>query len=420
MKKSLRRFIYILISLFIFLLALIFVSKALMRDETYNKYETFKQSNTDYDVLFLGSSHVLNAIFPMQLWNDYGITSYNLAWHGMSVVPNYWILQTSVSYHKPKIAVLDILGINNSSKGVSRGYFHGFYDNFPITKTKISAINDLFPSTKERMEFLIPFTFYHNNWYGKNPLSKIKQGIKRELRLYSPHVTKGADLRIGVKKNETFNMSVNKYEGKESAGIEYAKKFIEYCRNNEIEPVFVFIPYSEQGNLYEWRDALISILEEEKVLFIDLTDGVVDFDIDQFDQNSHVNPSGARKVTDAIGKALVHNYLLENHKDDKKFASWNDDYEKYKDFLFSKIEEQSDFKNLLMMLNNSEVYAKMSTKSNVSFNETERKLIFGNWSKIDFAKNDDLDCDVQVEVFSEENNSLICERKYNIDKVAVQ
>ena len=73
-----------------------------------------------------------------------------------------------------------------------------------------------------------------------------------------------------------------------------------------------------------------------------------------------------------------------------------------------------------MMLNNSEVYAKMSTKSNVSFNETERKLIFGNWSKIDFAKNDDLDCDVQVEVFSEENNSLICERKYNIDKVAVQ
>ena len=180
MKKSLRRFIYILISLFIFLLALIFVSKALMRDETYNKYETFKQSNTDYDVLFLGSSHVLNAIFPMQLWNDYGITSYNLAWHGMSVVPNYWILQTSVSYHKPKIAVLDILGINNSSKGVSRGYFHGFYDNFPITKTKISAINDLFPSTKERMEFLIPFTFYHNNWYGKNPLSKIKQGIKRD------------------------------------------------------------------------------------------------------------------------------------------------------------------------------------------------------------------------------------------------
>ena len=420
MKKSFRRFIYILISLFVFLLALIFVSKALMRDETYNKYETFKQSNTDYDVLFLGSSHVLNAIFPMQLWNDYGITTYNLAWHSMSVVPNYWILQTSSSYHKPKIAVLDILGINNSSKGVSKEYFHGFYDNFPITKTKISAVNDLFPSAKEQMEFLIPFTFYHNNWYGKNPLSKIKQGIKRELRLYSLHVTKGADLRIGVKTNETFNMSVNKYEGEESVGIEYAKKFIDYCRNNEIEPVFMFIPYSEQGNLYEWRDVLISILEEEKVLFIDMTDGVVDFDIDQFDQNSHVNPSGARKVTDTVGKTLVQHFRLENHKEDKRFAKWNDDYAKYKDYIYSKIIEQIDFKNFLMMLNNSEVYANVSAKSNITFNETERKLIFENWSKINFVRNDELDYDVQVEVFSEENSSLICEKKFNVDKVAVQ
>lgn len=420
MKESIRRFVYIFVSGFILVIALFFTSKALMRTDTYNKYETFKKSKTDYDVLFFGSSHVLNAVFPMQLWNDYGITSYNLAWHSMGVVPCYWILQTSVSYHKPKIAVLDILGINNTSKGVSKDYFHGFYDNFPISKTKASAVEDLFPSVKEQMEFLIPFTFYHNNWYGANPLSKIKHGIKRSLELYSPHVTKGADLRIGVKTHETFDMSVNKYEGKESVGIEYAKKFIDYCRNNEIEPVFMFIPYSEQGNLYEWRDALIPILEEENVLFIDMTDGIVDFDIDQYDHNSHVNPSGARKVTDAVGKSLVQHFQLENHRNDKKFEGWSDDYAKYKDYIYSKIIEQTDFKNLWMMLNNSEVYANVSAKSNVTFNETERKLIFENWSKINFIRNDDLDCDVQVEVFSEENNSQICERKYHVDKVVVR
>lgn len=420
MKKSLRRFIYILISLFIFSLALIFVSKALMRDEAYNKYETFKQSNTDYDVLFFGSSHVLNAIFPMQLWNDYGITSYNLAWHDMLVIPNYWILQTSVSYHKPKIAVLDILGINNSSKGVSRGYLHGFYDNFPISKIKVAAVNDLFPSARERVELLYPFSVYHTRWQENSFQQFVKAGIKKCIGFYSFDVRKGAELRIGVKTNETFNRPVNKYEGKESAGIEYAKKFIEYCQNNEIEPVFVFIPYSEQGNLYEWRDALIPILEEENVLFIDLTDGIVDFDIDQYDQNSHLNPSGARKVTDAIGKKLVHNFPLENHKADKKFATWNDDYVKYRNFLFSKIVEQQDFKNLLMMLNNSEVHANVSAKSNVNFSETEQKLIFENWSKISYIVNDDLECDVRVEVFSDENNSLICERKFYIEKVAVR
>lgn len=390
-----------------------------MRDDTYDKYETFKKTKTDYDALFLGSSHVLNAVLPMQLWNDYGITSYNLGWHSMGVIPSYWILQTSISYHKPKIAVLDILEINNTSKVVfSRERFHGFYDNFPISKTKVSAVVDFFPSAKERMEFLVPFTFYHNNW--ENPVSKIKRGTKRMLGLYTPDVTKGADLRIGVRTEEKFFISDNRYEEKESVGIEYAKKFIEYCRKNEIEPVLMFIPYSEQECLYGWLDALIPILQKENVLFIDMTEGIVDFDIDQFDKNSHTNPSGARKVTDAIGKVLVQRFQLKSHKDDKKFTNWNDDYAKYKSFIFSKIKDQSDFKNLLMMLNNAEVYAKVSAKSNVTLTKTERKLIFDNWSKIDFFINDGLDCDVTVEVFSKEDNSLICERKYQVDKVAVK
>ncbi len=44
----------------------------------YRHYIPFLKNRTNYDIFFMGSSHMHNGIFPMQLWNDYGITSYNL------------------------------------------------------------------------------------------------------------------------------------------------------------------------------------------------------------------------------------------------------------------------------------------------------------------------------------------------------
>lgn len=61
------------------------------RKESKNKFGNFYQQEEDYDVLFLGSSHILNGVFPMELWRDYGIVSYNLSGHGSRAAVNYWI-----------------------------------------------------------------------------------------------------------------------------------------------------------------------------------------------------------------------------------------------------------------------------------------------------------------------------------------
>ena len=41
------------------------------------KYRPFFEQEEDFDIIFLGTSHVINGIFPMELWNDYGFFSYN-------------------------------------------------------------------------------------------------------------------------------------------------------------------------------------------------------------------------------------------------------------------------------------------------------------------------------------------------------
>ena len=43
------------------------------------QFERFYKSETGYDVLFFGASHMQNALNPIILWQECGIASYNTA-----------------------------------------------------------------------------------------------------------------------------------------------------------------------------------------------------------------------------------------------------------------------------------------------------------------------------------------------------
>ena len=115
-KMKVKRILKTIITITLTFLSIYFISICFARNGNNRKYHTFTKSKTDYDVLFFGTSHVLNAIAPMQLWNEYGITSYNLGYHGCGIVKTYYLLQIALKYHKPKIAVFDIFTIDITSK----------------------------------------------------------------------------------------------------------------------------------------------------------------------------------------------------------------------------------------------------------------------------------------------------------------
>ena len=44
----------------------------------------YEEPRDSLDVVFVGSSHILNGAFPLELWHEYGIVSNNLGQHGQS------------------------------------------------------------------------------------------------------------------------------------------------------------------------------------------------------------------------------------------------------------------------------------------------------------------------------------------------
>ena len=318
--------------------------------------------------------------------------------------------------------MIDIAWLWSSFKDDKAGLpeAHNALDQFPLFPTKWRAVLDLCPKPESRIELLFPFYSYHNRWKEGGLKSKIKNALRKLRGKYNPYTTKGMDFRIAVRSDVTFHIETkNHYDGAESTSMEYCRRFIAWCNANDIVPVFMFIPYpgtdtspAYRENFDSWIVAFRPIVEQEGVYFLDMTDGYVDFDIDQYDQDSHLNPSGARKVTEAIGAFLSETLGCQSHKDDPAFAAWHGDYDAYRQWLLGTIARQDDFKNLLMMANHAEVYAAVRAGNNAAFDAVEEKLLFENWSDIRFERTGAEDAAVTVTVFERGTDREVVTRRF--------
>ena len=57
---------------------------------------------------------------------------------------------------------------------------------------------------------------------------------------------------------------------------------------------------------------------------------VVNYATDCNDPHSHLNPSGARKVTDYLGQYITEHYDIEDQRGNPVYADWEEDYESYR------------------------------------------------------------------------------------------
>ena len=100
----------------ILIVSITILSNITKRKLIWQRTEDFKAQNENFDVLFFGTSQVMNGIFPMQLWNDYGIISYNLGNHAERMTMTYYNMVLALEETKPKLVVVDALATYDTDK----------------------------------------------------------------------------------------------------------------------------------------------------------------------------------------------------------------------------------------------------------------------------------------------------------------
>lgn len=326
-----KRLASVLVLLALVLAGVAFFGRALAVVDGPQKNGPFLQDDREYDVLFFGSSHMVNGVFPMVLWKDYGLTSYNLGGHGASIAASYWELRLATQYHKPKVAVLDVLFAGSDTTDMSLGLAHELLDCYPLSRLKAEAVCDLFADRGTRAEMLFPLDVYHSRWKDLD-VNMVRRGLQGEKN-YSPE--KGGQLRAGLyplEREPLVPQTSCREQG--SVALDYVERFVTFCQENDIEPVIIYLPCQITEQWQRDCNAAIALGEKlgAKTLNMQYMD-MVDFATDWHDAGSHLNPAGALKTTACLGAFLQEQCGLEDHRGEEKNARWYLEYEDYVNLL---------------------------------------------------------------------------------------
>ena len=340
---------------------LILAGRVLERKSGPSRTVPFLQEKTDIDVLFFGTSHVMDGIYPLELWKEYGITSYNLAFSQSNMATTYWVLREALLTHKPKVVVVDASRSRMSLKTAQEfGMVQTAFDGFPLSMTKIRAANDLLNDdavnrmlesgklTKEDAEarkkssLLLNLLLYHSRW----------KELTREDFLPSYDSLKGSQYLINVASPaDTEELPESEVYDTGGTGYEYMRRIADLCSSMGIQAVFTYLPFPADRAQQKEANTAALIAREKGVPWMNfLRMDTVNYITDCYDHVSHLNASGAKKVTSYLGKYLAEECGVPDHRGEAGYAHWDEDYAAYSAFKEERLKETENLFHYMMLL----------------------------------------------------------------------
>ncbi|MBQ8605525.1 MAG: SGNH/GDSL hydrolase family protein [Clostridia bacterium] len=290
-------------------------------------YPYYQEKENSLDAIFIGSSHIMCGVFPMDLWNDYGIASYDYTSSALVLPQAYYQMIEALKTQKPKVLVIDVSGAEyENTKIGSREYVHVQLDNTKWSVNKINAINDLIEDPDDRLEYYFPFIKFHSRW--KDLSESDFKPIKG--------TTKGAHIGEGtITVSDNFEiMSRSHIVPLSEYAEEYLRKILDHCKEQNINAVLLNTPSVAPVEIQGKYNAVEIIANEYGVPYLNLMHELdamgFDLEADMRDEY-HCNVNGGQKVTRFVGEYLKNNYALPDRREDANYSNWHQYYKEYKE-----------------------------------------------------------------------------------------
>lgn len=355
-KRIAQQVMSVLVTVCILVSSLCYIQQLTKLKDDFKNYSTYFDYAEDYDILYFGTSHVMNGINPLEIWNEYGITSYNWGSPTCTLPSIYWRLRNVLDYETPKLIVVDCFRAIWSFKTYNRSRTHQAFDVFPLSYTKWMAINDLMKDEAkmedgliytdlERYSVLFPLCEYHTRWEELQKRDFVSDFID----------TKGCEFKINVAEPiEISNTSEKTEITEDMVGVIYLERIIEECQNRNIPLLLTYLPFPTDETCKKESNMIQDIADKYGVNYVNFTNlDVVNYQTDYSDASSHMNITGQKKVSEYLGEYILVNYEIEDRRGSKIADQWNDWYEEYKEYESGFIKSQDNLNTYLMLLYNS-------------------------------------------------------------------
>ena len=329
MKKFLSCVAFVLVTLLLLSVATdVLTPKSQNRYYILEKYLKANPEQNEHDVQVFGSCHSYTSFNPMYLEQRTGASAFVYGNAGEIIPTTYARMAEQFRIHTPKVAIVEIWGINPYETYSSHPRVFGFYLANNLERVKLSA---------EKLEVIRDFSHMEHddisyvsmNFPVVNYKDRVMDGSLTSVDfVYSfdetkPHSTKYMFSEMtsrlqynGFKKNPS--KAIEDYPEKqkyiqdgefkeiESDIVKYIQKIIDLCKKNNVELIFYRSPYTSKVNELKKINHMRQICDENGVVFID-TEAELQFSyLTDFLDYEHLSEVGANKATE-----LMIPYILE-------------------------------------------------------------------------------------------------------------
>ena len=317
----------------------------------------YEQEPGTIDVMFYGSSHTYSDINPAVLWDQEGISSYDLAGSLQPLWNTYYYMKESLKYQTPKVMVVELVRAIESRDYIEEARTVTNTFGMKFSKEKIENIQVSTPDNL--IPYLLGYPVYHSRYtelsradfaaYLGDPHGKASKGY------YPLYVTKSYDSMADMSEITESSDLAPKSE-------EYLRKIIALAKEEDIPLVFMISPY--QG-IVESEQMIFNrcgeIAEEEGIPFLDFNRMYDELGLNpetDMAEASHLNYRGTEKLSRYLAGWLTSNYDLADHRGDEVYASWDENAADWKQKdLNQALSEEESWKGLLQKLReNGETY----------------------------------------------------------------
>lgn len=314
MKKMIKRIVSCVLFVAI-LLGLLEVSSFIFQPKSNDKAAgihyprangVLSEPKDSLDAVFIGDSEAYHAFVPLNIWKDYGITTYDISSPAQKLVYSMEFLNKTFERQSPKIVFLETNAI-----------FRKSYFEDEITY---------------KAEQMLPVFRYHDRW--KNLQLK---DFSTAVEYTAKENNKG--FLFTKKSKPATDKTIKEYMKYSdvsapilSTNERYLNEIAKFCKKHDAKLVLISTPSTKNWN-YQRHNAMETVSKELGVDYIDtnlLRDDIpIDWKKDSKDNGDHLNYNGAVKVTKYIGKYLYDTKLFKDKRNDPSYDSWNTCLDKF-------------------------------------------------------------------------------------------
>lgn len=338
-------------------------SELLEYKEAKEKYTDFYDAETNFDVIFMGTSHAYGTVYPVELWKEYGITSYNWGYNHCSVAESYHLMREVVKRTDPELFVVDLYSLleYDNWAGVGNGKYrtdkveeqHVQFDAIPFSQDKVTAVRDIFDDYDRNNDYLWNFILYHNRWEDLGE----RDFTAKALPMMGATIYSGIGTHGPFRTTETQTMDLTHI-----VAYQYVLKMIEFCAENDIQLLCTYLPYPAKPASQIVANSLEAIINGyPNCSFLNMLNAdYLTYPTDLYRDNNHLNYIGACKTTSWLGRYMMENYGIESHFDDPAYTEyWDAYYERYSDYKAEFMTEQTRLYEQLLLLYGTDFRAEL-------------------------------------------------------------